>query len=89
MAHHNCNAPCFVPPHPELLARTKVGILNAENPAEAKADKKASSVLHGEKGVPGMNDGTIFPRSHYAEPTSIMEMSNAALKRNPLRGTVR
>lgn len=89
MAHHNCNAPCFVPPHPGLLARTKVGILNASNPAEARADKKASSVLQGEKGVPGMNDGTIFPRSHYTEPTSIMAMSNEGLIRNPLRGTVR
>jgi immune inhibitor A len=48
-----------------------------------------SRVLRGEKGIPGMNDGTIFPRSHYEQPTSIMAMSTSALKRKPLRGTLR
>lgn len=89
MAHQHCNAPCSVPPHPDLLTRTKVEALTTNNASATEPEKKASRTLRGEKGIPGMNDGTIFPRSHYEQPTSIMAMSNGALKRKPLRGTLR
>lgn len=36
-----------------------------------------------------MNDGTIFPPSHFKEKASIMEMSRAALERAPLRGPLK
>jgi immune inhibitor A len=89
MAHLHCIMPCSVPPHPELLSRTKTDLLRQKGPVDAGFNKKISTVLRGEAGVPGMNDGTIFPRSHYAQPTSIMAMSNAALERRPLRGVIR
>ncbi|KAF1935774.1 M6 metalloprotease [Clathrospora elynae] len=34
----------------------------------SEATKKASMILQGERGIPGLNDGTIFPRSHYTQP---------------------
>lgn len=89
MAHQHCSEPCPVPPHPSLLARTKVAALATNNVSKAEPDKQTSRVLRGEKGIPGMNDGTIFPRSHYEQPTSIMAMSTGASKRKPLRGTLR
>jgi immune inhibitor A len=72
-----------------LLAITKAGLLSAEGAANAEAANKPAKIINGEKGVPGMNDGTIFPRSHHTPPKSIMAMSNAALGRKPLRGTIR
>jgi immune inhibitor A len=89
MASHCSDMPCPVPPHPELLARIKTEALRAQGSSDTKASRKSSSIIHGEKGVPGMNDGTIFPKSHYTQPTSIMAMSNAALERKPLRGNIR
>jgi immune inhibitor A len=89
MAHQHCIMPCSVPPHPELLARMKTEVLGAKGETDIKATKKALKILHGEKGVPGMNDGTIFPRSHHAQPISVMAMGNDALERKPLRGNIR
>jgi hypothetical protein len=81
--------PCSVPPHPDLLARTKLEARNLQGTPDQKASKKIFNIIHGEKGVPGMNDGTIFPRAHYDKPMSITAMSTAALDRWPLRGNVR
>jgi immune inhibitor A len=89
MAHQHCNKPCSVPPHPELLTRTKTRLLQHTGLKDAAFNKEISTILRGESRVPGMNDGSIFPQSHYAQPTSIMAMSNAALERRPLRGVIR
>jgi immune inhibitor A len=88
MAHQHRDM-CSVPPHPRLLARTKISRLTTEGVANTEAGRKATKILAGEKGVPGMNDGTIFPRSHYNPPKSIMAMSNVALERKPLCGIIR
>jgi immune inhibitor A len=58
MASHCSDMPCPVPPHPELLARIKTEALRAQGSSDTKASRKSSSIIHGEKGVPGMNDGT-------------------------------
>jgi immune inhibitor A len=89
MAHQHCDMPCSVPPHPRLLARTKANLLSTEAATSTEAEKNAAKILVGEKGMPGMNDGTIFPSSHYTPPKSIMAMTNAGLERKPLRGTIR
>jgi hypothetical protein len=89
MASRHCDVPCFVPPHPSILAKIKADLLGAQDTGYVEAIKSVFDTLHGEKGIPGMNDGTIFSRSHYAEPTSVMAMGNAALERIPLRGTIR
>jgi immune inhibitor A len=81
--------PCSVPPHPRLLAKTKTSLLTTDGAANTEVTRKVASILAGEKGIPGMNDGTIFPRSHYTPPKSVMAMSNAALDRKPLRGIIR
>lgn len=89
MATQHFNPPCSVPPHPDLLARTKAELLRAQGANDVEAVKKASIILNGERGVPGMNDGSIVPRSQYSQPASVMAMSAAALKRKPLRGAIR
>ncbi|KAH7089752.1 M6 family metalloprotease domain-containing protein [Paraphoma chrysanthemicola] len=89
MAPRHCDMPCSVPPHPDLLARFKSDLARAQSTNDDRSIKKAAKMLHGEKGMLGMNDGTIFPRSHFSQPSSIMVMGNAALERAPLRGTIR
>jgi immune inhibitor A len=89
MAHQHCNMPCSVPPHPRLLANSKISLSTVGTAASTEAVRKAANILNGEKGIPGMNDGTIFPRSHFTPPKSVMAMGNAALERKPLRGTIR
>ena len=91
MAPRHSDTPCFVPPHPDLLARTRAEALKVQG--GANQDKvNAKAILHdlgGERRFPGMNDGTIFPKSHFKKPTSIMAMSNAALERTPLQGALK
>ncbi len=81
MNPETCSGPCFVPPHPDLLARTKAQALRSK-------ENSGKPLLHQGR-IPGMNDGTIFPKSHYEHPTSVMGMSAAALDRTPLRGVIR
>lgn len=89
MAPKHYDVPCFVPPHPDLFARSKVEILQAQREVDDAEPSVASKILHGERRIPGQNDGTIFPKSHYHQPTSIMKMSNAALERTPLRNNIK
>ncbi|PSN68098.1 M6 metalloprotease [Corynespora cassiicola Philippines] len=89
MAPHHCNGPCFVPPHPDLLAKKKATTLKVQGGANAQPLGAQPQTIPGEKRLPGMNDGTIFPQSHYREPTSIMKMGNAALERTPLRNDIK
>jgi len=91
MAPRHSDTPCFVPPHPNLLARTRALALKSQGGAnQGNVDVKTIlSDLGGERRFPGMNDGTIFPMSHFKKPTSIMQMSNAALERTPLQGALK
>jgi immune inhibitor A len=91
MAPRHSDTPCFVPPHPDLLARIKTSALRVQGGANhGNVDLKATvHGLGGERRFPGMNDGTIFPKSHFEKPTSIMAMSNAALERTPLKGALK
>ncbi|KAF2744498.1 M6 metalloprotease [Sporormia fimetaria CBS 119925] len=90
MAHDCGQGPCPAPPHPDLVARTQHEILQAQGtPKEATLKAKARLRATLGRRIPGMNDGTIFPPSHYKKPTSIMAMSRAALERAPLRGAIR
>lgn len=96
MATHTCNdgSPCPVPPHPRLLAR-----LLAESSQDQQALSAAPHLSHTHDGslplsiptgyVVGLNDGTIFPKSHFEAPLPERVMANAALERAPLRGVVR
>jgi len=90
MAPKHCDGPCFAPPHPDLLRRTRQEILKAQGtPNESVLKAKAQRLLQADRRIPGMNDGTIFPPSHFKEKASIMEMSRAALERAPLRGPLK
>jgi immune inhibitor A len=51
--------------------------------------EKAKRFLATERQMPGLNDGTIFPASHFDESVSLMAMGNAALERTPLRSVIR
>ena len=81
--------PCSVPPHPSLLARTKTELKLAKENNDSEGIRKASRILNGETGIAGLNDGSILPRSHYSQPTSIMSMAGSGLERGPLRGAIR
>ncbi|KAF2271922.1 M6 metalloprotease [Westerdykella ornata] len=90
MAPRHCTEPCFVPPHPDLLAKARTESLTSQGTVDqAVFKKKTSRLFNGERRIPGMNDGTIFPPSHFKEPTSIMAMSTAAAERAPLRGNIK
>lgn len=89
MAPRHSDIPCYIPPHPDLLARTRTAALKVQGSVNIGGNVKA--IVHGlggERRFPGMNDGTIFPKSHFEKPTSIMAMSNAALERTPLSGAI-
>jgi hypothetical protein len=89
MAPRHCDQPCFVCPHPDLLAKVNNQALHVQGAANVQAAKQAINFVGAKRNLPGLNDGTIFPKSHYSRPTSIMEMSTAALARESLRGTIR
>jgi immune inhibitor A len=91
MVHpHHCSEPCFVPPHPDLLARTRTQALKAQGTANESLFKtKVQNVMVGERRIPGLNDGMIFPPNHFQKKTSVMAMSKAALERAPLSGSLR
>lgn len=85
------DGPCFIPPHPDLLARRKVESLNVQgtgNEAAFKAQTHSLTLADRTGSLPGLNDGTIFPKSHFDKPVSISAMSRAALERTPLKGAI-
>ena len=97
VAHH-CNdvGPCPVPPHPDLLARLGTqGIQQQQNENSMRASAlgtqpRLSSTFSAPTGtVPGLNDGKIFPKSHFGAAPSESRVLKAALERAPLRGTIR
>src|SRR3954447_581618 len=88
-----CSAePCFIPPHPDLLARRKTELLNIQgtvNEDQFKAQTHALTQGDRTGVIPGLNDGAIFPKSHFQKSVSFSAMSRAALERAPLQGAIR
>lgn len=96
MATHVCNdgGPCPTAPHPRLQAR-----LLTENSQAQQTLSTAQRLSHTHGGslplsaptghVVGLNDGTLFPDSHFATPVPESVKANAALERAPLRGAIR
>jgi immune inhibitor A len=62
---------------------------NSVNADTNDALEKARRFLATERQMPGLNDGTIFPKSHFEESVSLMAMGSAALERTPLRSVIR
>jgi immune inhibitor A len=62
---------------------------NSVNADTNDALEKARRFLATERQMPGLNDGTIFPKSHFEESVLLMAMGNAALERTPLRSVIR
>lgn len=81
------NGPCLVPPHPDVLA--SIAEHRLTGPREPVAGQ---TPLSGPTGtLHGLNDGTIFPKSHYQRVPvpSLSRISRAALERAPLSGLLR
>lgn len=90
MAPRHSEEPCFVPPHPDLLASLRNDAFKVQGfKGEGIFKNKARTLIGQERRLPGMNDGTIFPKSHFDRPTSIMAMSKSALERAPLSGSIK
>ncbi|KAJ5896936.1 uncharacterized protein N7473_006335 [Penicillium subrubescens] len=88
---HACDdtRPCLVPPHPDLLARLRYepNALSAPSIATQGPGRPSFSARTGTR--TGLNDGCIFPESHFETVVSASRLSRAALERTPLRGTIR
>lgn len=80
-------SPCFVPPHPALLARTR--LLRSQGLAKAENLDRTNIALPGPSDMLGLDDGTIFPRSHFSPATSIKKITAAARERTPLRNAIK
>ena len=94
---HNClRGQCAVPPHPDLFARQKAELLKVQGVDDSATFKKSvhSQALKqaskdGSSHILGLNDGTIFHRSHFDKPVSVKTLSRAALERTPLKGSIK
>ncbi|KAK9481983.1 immune inhibitor A peptidase M6-domain-containing protein [Lipomyces starkeyi] len=87
--HCNDERPCLVPPHPDLCARLQQHP-NFVTPPAMATHAHGHPSLSGRTGTRlGLNDGTIFPESHFETAVSSSRISRAALERTPLRGTIR
>jgi immune inhibitor A len=88
---HRCDdsGPCLVPPHPDLLARLRYdpNALSVPSITTQFPGRPSFSARTGTR--TGMNDGCIFPESHFEAVVSASRLSRAALERTPLRGTIR
>jgi immune inhibitor A len=78
----------------ERSSRSRSSIATASTANSVNADtndalEKARRFLATERQMPGLNDGTIFPKSHFEESVSLMAMGSAALERTPLRSVIR
>ena len=79
--------PCFVSPHPSLIARTRR--LQLQKPDDVSTLATVKTAFPRQSGLLGFNDGAIFPKSHFAPTASIKKISAAALERTPLRDAIR
>ncbi|KAJ6089270.1 hypothetical protein N7467_004486 [Penicillium canescens] len=88
---HECDGsgPCPVPPRPDVLAglRHEPGSLTAPFITTQDPGRLSFSARTGTR--TGLNDGCIFPESHFEPAVSASRMSRAALERTPLRGNIR
>lgn len=90
MAPRHSDTPCFVSPHPDVLAQYQNEVLKVQGKAdEGSVKANLRALTFSDRGIPGLNDGTIFPKSHYDKPVPIMAMSQAALERTPLSGAIK
>ena len=86
------DTPCAAPPHPNLLARMQTDLLKVQGTADEQNFRKLthSIVAQDRTGhMPGLNDGMIFPQSHFPKFVSTSAMSRAASDRAPLRGPIK
>ena len=79
--------PCCAPPHPDILARFRADAIHGANESTFQPRITGFGASTGK--IPGLNDGAIFPESHFASTPSKSQMARAALERVPLRGVVR
>ena len=80
-----CDGPCLVAPHPNFYHRASTQLLNRQ--LAASGAHKPLSLPTGN--VPGLNDGTIFPPSHFTAAPTLSLLSRAALERDRLTGPIR
>ncbi|KAL7949234.1 M6 metalloprotease [Trichoderma barbatum] len=78
---------CAVSIYPDLFARHRVAAANTSHTSNQKV-LSALPMRHGTGIFPGLNDGTIFPKSHFDKSVSASTMSRAALDREPLRAII-
>lgn len=86
-----CEGLCAIPPHPDLQARLAAEALRVQSNPDAVPDPSLD-LLHGSLPtgkIPGLNDGAIFPESHFDKAPSPSALSRAALERAPLSGAIR
>lgn len=82
--------PCFCPPHPDVLARFRAEFLKVQGTPEEASFMSKNRIFDAHTGrIPGMNDGTIYPPTHYETPPTLSKLSRGALERTPLRGSIR
>lgn len=81
------DGPCRVPPHPDLLAQLRADGIHGTNESTFQSRIMGFGAPTGK--IPGLNDGTIFPESHFATAPSKSQMARAALEKAPLRGVIR
>ncbi|KAF3002949.1 hypothetical protein E8E13_003957 [Curvularia kusanoi] len=72
MSPRPCETPCFVAPHPALIARTRR--LQLQNPDDESTLARVRTALPRQTGLLGLNDGAIFPKSHFAPTASIKKI---------------
>ena len=90
MGPRHSETPCFVSPHPDIVAKLKADALKVQGGNQKfGAMKEMAALLSDSQRIPGMDDGLIFPKEHYDHPVSLMAMSQAAADRAPLRGDLR
>jgi hypothetical protein len=87
-----------MPPHPALLAQI-IQERNNVHPSQRLLDDGVPAPAQSQRlsaptgSILGLNDGTIFPESHFVGDVSMRSlshrMSSAALERAPLRGAIR
>lgn len=87
MCNGQFEVPCFVSPHPALLSRTKLA--EAQGRVCAATQARIKTAFPPQSGFLGLNDGAIFPKSHFAPDASIKKVAAAALERKPLRNAIR
>ena len=83
---------CAAPPHPDLLARMQTNLLKVQGTEGQQSIRKLthSLVAQDRTGhMSGLNDGMIFPHSHFNKSVSTSTISRAALDRKPLRGAIK